>query len=222
MIKKLILYISIVLIFTGCQTKENTLTNIPKEDLIIKNEEPPVDTYVDDNPIKLALYEGKNKVTSYKTTLSDLKDIAVFNIYYTDIDRLDSSNIKNNYNKYYSLYENINDYKNGFYITFEADGQKLEKLILDASSTYHFWPYMYIYLYDDINQLPNTYYSHLKEKDFNENTIISSIKLFLAEETYKITSPITITAFTYNDEEDFTEDNKYRGISSYTVVIETK
>ena len=55
-----------------------------------------------------------------------------------------------------------------------------------------------------------------------DNTIISSIKLFLAQEGKKITSPITLTVFTYDSDDDFTEDNHYRGISSYTVIIETE
>ena len=83
-------------------------------------------------------------------------------------------------------------------------------------------PYLYIYLYDDVNQAPNTYYSHLEMKDFNDSTIISSIKLFLAQEGIKITSPITMTVFTYNGDEDFDENNRYRGNSSYTIIIDIK
>ena len=127
-----------------------------------------------------------------------------------------------NYLKYYNQYENIKNHKTGFYISFEAEGKTIEQLILDPSAKHAMTPYLYVYLYDAVNQKDGAYYSHLEPVDMKEDTIISSIKLFLAEETYKITSPITITAFTYNDEEDFTEDNKYRGISSYTVVIETK
>ena len=81
---------------------------------------------------------------------------------------------------------------------------------------------MYIYLYDDINQTPGTFYSHLEPEDMKDNTIISSIKLFLAQEGSKISSPITLTVFTYDGDEDFTEEKKYRGISSYTINIETK
>ena len=98
----------------------------------------------------------------------------------------------------------------------------MESLILDASSTYALQPYMYVYLYDDVNQAPNTYYSHLKKEDMNEKTIISSIKLFLAYETEKISSPITLTVFTYDTLDDFTEDNIYRGNSSYTIEIDLK
>ena len=56
----------------------------------------------------------------------------------------------------------------------------------------------------------------------NESTIISSIKIFSAETGTKITSPITLTVFTYDNLDDITEDNHYRGNSSYTITINTK
>ena len=226
--KKIILILTILLILTGCNTKptnnettnnseiQNNETNNNIEEQQQKN------IYIDDNPIKVALYENNNIVKSYSTTLSNFKDIAVFDIYYTNIDKASESTTKNNYLKYYNEYENINDYKTGFYFTFEADGKKIEHLALDPNSQHAMTPYLYIYLYDDVNQEPNTYYSHLEPKDIKDNTIYSSIKLFLAQEGSKITSPITMTVFTYNDESDFDESNKYRGNSSYTITIDIK
>lgn len=215
--KRIILFISIFILLTGCQSKEeNTFKEIDIDETI------KTDNYVDNNPIKIALYENNYKVKSYSTTLSNFKEIAVFNIYYTNIDKLDSSNIKYNYQKYYNTYENIDNYKTGFYITFEAEGKKIEQLALDPTSKHAMTPYLYIYLYDDINQSPRSFYSHLEPTDMKENTIISSIKLFLAQEGSKISSPITLTVFTYDSEDDFNKDNKYRGISSYTIEIKTK
>lgn len=215
--KKIILFITIFLILTGCEDKDKkTIQEIDLDETIKINE------YIDNNPIKVALYEDDHIVKSYHTTLENLKDIAVFNVYYTNKEKLDSTNIKYNYQKYYKLYENIDNYKTGFYISFEANGKKLEQLVLDPTSEYAFAPYLYIYLYDDVNQKPGAFYSHLSENDMKDNTIISSIKLFLAEKVEKITSPITLTVFTYDGDEDFTEDNHYRGISSYTIIIETE
>lgn len=204
---------------TGCIDKnidDNSMDAEINIDETIK-----IDEYIDDNPIKVSLYEGKNKVKKYETTLGNFKDFAVFDIYYTDIDTLDSSNTKSNYKKYYSMYENIDNYKTGFYITFEAEGKTIEKLILDPSAMHSMAPYVYVYLYDDVNQVDGTYYSHLESKDMNDDTIISSVKLFFAHKGTSITSPITVTVFTYDSEDDFTEDKYYRGISSYTVNIET-
>ena len=223
--KKIILFLTLITILTGCQSNNNLtneISNIPTiADEIIEDipEEP---EYIDNNNVKVSLYNGKNKATSYSITLTGKKDIGVFDVYYTDIEKLNSSNTKTNFLKYYNEYENIENHKNGFYITFEADNKKMESLILDASDTYNLEPYLYVYLYDDIHQEPNTYYSHLKKKDMNESTIISSIKLYLAYEVEKITSPITLTVFTYDTEDDFDEFNLYRRNSSYTIEIETK
>ena len=217
MIKKTILLITTIFLLIGCQNNENHNidTNINIDDAI------KMDDYIDDNPIKVSLYEGKNKVKNYQTTLGNFKDFAVFNIYYTDIDKLDSSYTKYNYKKYYNQYKDIDNYKTGFYITFEAEGKTIEKLILDPSAQHSMAPYVYVYLYDDVNQPDGTWYSHLEPKDMKETTVISSIKLLFAHKGTSITSPITVTVFTYDSEDDFTEDKYYRGISSYTVNIET-
>ena len=219
--KKITLLLIIIFILTGCQKQNNEFKN--ESNISNKQEtEQEIDSYQDKNPVKVALYKNSKKVTSYSTTLSNFKDIAVFDVYYTDIDTVDNNTTKSNYQKYYNEYQNIENNKNGFYISFKADGKIIEHLVLNPKSKHAMTPYLYVYLYDDINQEPNTYYSHLEPEDVNEKTIISSIKLFLAQEGSKITSPITLTAFTYDTEDDFTEDNKYRGNSSYTIEIDLK
>ena len=222
--KKIIIYICLISLLSGCQKNNpnNEIHNAEiNQDNIIENNTK-VEQYIDNNSVKVALYEGKSKITSYSTTLANFKDIAVFDIYYTDIDKLDSSNTKSNYQKYYQEYENIDNHKTGFYISFEAEGKTIEHLVLDPTSMHAMTPYLYIYLYDDVNQTPGTYYSHLEPDDMNDSTVISSIKLFLAQQGSKISSPISITVFTYDGIDDFTEDNKYRGNSSYTIEIKTK
>lgn len=220
--KKTILLITLILFLTGCNIynkQDNNLSNTTQQNEI---DIPKEEIYTDTNNVKVALYQGKNKITSYSTTLSNFKDIATFQAYYTNIDFLDSSNIKYNYQKYYNMYEDISNHKTGFYISFDAEGKTIEQLILDPSAKHAMTPYLYVYLYDGVNQKDGAYYSHLEKEDMNENTIISSIKLFLAQEGSKISSPITLTVFTYDGMDDFTEDNKYRGNSSYTITIETK
>ena len=212
--KKIFIVLSI-LILTSCKTyNESSYKEIFIDDTIIDN-------YIDNNPVKIGIYENTNLIKKYKTTLSNFKDIAVFNIYYTNIEKLENSNIKYNYQKYLNNYQNINNHKNGFYIKYKAEDKIIEELILDPNSMHKMAPYLYVYLYDDINQTKETFYSHLENKDINKNTIISSIKLFTAHKGTSITSPITLTAFTYDTENDFI-NNKYRGTSSYTIEIEIK
>jgi len=214
---KKILFILTIILLTGCSNQLET----PYKEINIDNTIK-IDEYIDNNTVQIGIYENTNLVKNYKTTLSNFKDIAVFNIYYTNKEKLDSSNIKYNYQKYLNNYENISNHKNGFYIKYEAEGKIIEELILDPKSMHKMAPYLYVYLYDDINQTPGSFYSHLENSDMKDNTIISSIKLFTAHKGTSITSPITLTAFTYDTEDDFTKDNHYRGTSSYTIEIETK
>lgn len=214
---KKILFILTIILLTGCSNQLET----PYKEINIDNTIK-IDEYIDNNPVEIGIYENTNLVKNYKTTLSNFKDIAVFNIYYTNKEKLDGSNIKYNYQKYLNNYENISNHKNGFYIKYEAEGKIIEELILDPKSMHKMAPYLYVYLYDDINQTPGSFYSHLENSDMKDNTIISSIKLFTAHKGTSITSPITLTAFTYDTEDDFTKDNHYRGTSSYTIEIDTK
>lgn len=222
--KKIILFITILLILTGCQTEKHSNTQTSNNEIPNNQQEEQISEekkYIDNNPIKVALYENNSIVKSYTTTLSNFKDIAVFDIFFTNEEHVNGKTTKENYLEYYNKYDNINNYKTGFHFSFEADSKQIEHTVLDPSSKHAMTPYLYIYLYDDINQKPNAYYSHLEPEDMKENTIFSSIKLFLAQEGIKITSPITMTVFTYDSEDDFTEDNHYRGQSSYTIKIET-
>lgn len=213
--KKIILIFTIFILLTGCnKEKNNTYKDILIDDTIT------IDNYIDDNPIKVALYQDNKRINSYNITLGNFKEIGVFNVYYTNKEVLDSSNIKYNYQKYLNSYENIDNYKTGFFISYEAEGKKIEQLVLDPSSKHAMAPYMYVYLYDDINQAPNTFYSHLEQEDIKDNTIISSIKLFFAHKGTSLTTPITLTVFTYDSKDDFTSDGHYRGTSSYTIKID--
>lgn len=213
--KKIILTINILILLTGC-TK---LNNYTYKDILIKNTT--IDNYIDNNPIKISLYQDNTKITNYNITLENFKDIGVFSVYYTDKDILTTSNTKYNFKKYYQEYSNIDDYKIGFYISFYVNDKHIEQLILDPTTTYAMSPYMYIYLYDDVNQLDGTFYTHLESNDVNNKAIYSSIKLFLAQNGMDITSNITLTTFTYKSKDDFTNNNHYRGKSSYTINIKT-
>ncbi len=221
--KKIFAIISLLTLL-GCtnekiQENNQTINNQNKNE-IIENEidEPEI---IDENPIIVGLYKDKSLVKTAKTTLGNHKDIDSYYVYFTNKETLDTTNAKTNYHKYYQEYENIDNYKIGFHISFEVEDKLIEKTIIDASSTHSMGPYLYVYLYDDINVADGIWYSHLEPEDITEDTILSSIKLYLAGEGSKITSPIELTVFTY-DEDDLDESNNYLGDNSYTLIIETK
>ena len=207
-----ILLLIILLLITGCKKEEQ------KEIIEEKQEEIIEEKYVDDNPITIGIYENDiSLVKDFKLNNYSNNEV-IFSFYYTNIENLGNRRQKENWNKYFNEYQNISNYKIGFHFSFYVGEEKIEKTILKPD-TYAFNPYFYIYIYDDINQPDNTFYSHLEETDINENTIFSAIKIFLVEPDL-ITSPITFTVFTYNDLDDFDENNHYRGNSKYNIDIE--
>ena len=219
---KKILLILIIIFMIGC-TKEDDeeikriekLINDPPQAEVEKE---PV--YIDVNPIKVGFYKnGKLVKSPYKNKFSNKKDIAVFDIVYTNKENLGSTNLKNNWYKYYNEYTHIEDYKTGFYISFETKDKKYESLIKDPSKQHALHPYLYYYIYDGVHATGR--YTHLSMSDLKDNTIYSTIKVYLHLNTNEIISPITLTVFTYKDDNDF-KDGYYRGNSSYTVEIVNK
>ena len=211
--KRYMLLLLVILLLTSCKIKKQENINIPK---INENITTP---YVDTNPIKVGLYNNNTLIKTFKSAPAYHKDIAVFNVVYTNEETLENSGIKYNFNKYYKQYNNIDDYKIGFYINYKAEGKEVEETILDPSKMHVMDPYLYVYLYDDIHQLDGAWYSHLEDKDMKEDTMITSIKLFYANKPELIELPIKLTVFTYKGKEDFNEENKYRGNSFYTIEI---
>lgn len=175
-----------------------------------------IPAYVDDNPIIVGLYADGNLVDNYTTAKENDKDI-VFSVCYTNDAKLNSQYIKYDWDKYYNQYSNIDNYKIGFHFSFYSGDQEITGNIL-GPDIYHFEPYFYIYLYDDIHQADGAWYSHLETSDVNDSTIFSSIKIYLVD-TSGITSPIQLTVFTYGSQDDFDADGNYRGKSKYTINI---
>lgn len=218
--KKKFILLLLILSLTACTNKQldkKIIDDEKKEENTITEPVEPV--YIDDNPIKLGLYKNGKLVTEYKDTFKDNYDIASFDVYFTNESDVGSTNTKYNFNKYYQNYENIDNYKIGFYVSFVSEDQKIEKNILSPKDMYTLSPYIFNYLYDDIHQPDGAWYSHVEQKDVNDNTIYSSIKLYATDKGHKISSPITLTVFTYDSTDDFDENGFYRGNSAYTVTI---
>ncbi len=217
--KKIIFVLTVPLLLTGCfdKVEEKEISDNKEEEVVEE-----IDSYIDDNPITVGLYINGKLINEYNTTFRNDMDIASFDVYFTNDEDVGSSNTKNNFKKYYNNYENIDNYKIGFYVTFNANGKKYEKVVLDSDCEFALTPYIYLYLYDDIHQPDNTWYSHVTKEEEKSDTIFSSIKLYLAERYDEIESAITLTVFTYDGEEDFDEQGYYRGKSSHTVIINNK
>ena len=215
--KKLITRFFILLFLIGCKDNkidmEKTTSNSNSHEE--KTEEKEI--YIDDNPIKLGLYMNKKLTSEYKSNWLKLKDICSLEVYFTTVNEISISKQKEAWNYYYNTYQKIDKYKVGYNVSFIAEGKKINKTILKPSDVNDFAYYVQIYLYDDINQVDNTYYSHLTDDNYNDNSILSSIKITAGSGIEYVESDINITVFTYDDD-DF-DNNEYRGGSKFSTII---
>ena len=223
--KKIILVLLIILL-TGCsfnlkkEMKETDDTgNIEEQEEV---EEEIEDVYQDDNPLKIAFYQGSNsvykKVSVFKSPLNSFKDIGIFSIILDDKDEV-RGNYKELYNNVKNSYPDFK-FKIGYNISFTLkDGSSYDENILKPIDLfdYTFSDYLYIWLYDDINT--SGWHSHIEEKDYNENTVMSSIKLMSTALSREAVDGFNITVFTYDSDDDFDDDDHYRGNSKFTLKI---
>lgn len=220
MTKKIFVLIIFIGVLTGCTIKEDEPI---KEVKVEKQSDDYVDPYIDNNPIILGMYQNNNNqrtlLSTYESPLTIYKDIISLETYYTK-DKTFTGNQKELWNQYLSNYESVSAYKIGYKIEFATAKETFSKNILSPKDTESIFNYIQIYLYDDINQ-ESSYYSHITEEEVTEKTIFTSIKLTASTYIDDITSPIIVTAFTY-DSDDFDESNNYRGRSSYKVTINRK
>lgn len=229
--KTLLLIITILIIAIGTLTInyykklsiENDNNDIQQE--TITNDDIKVETgeYIDNNPIKLGLYKyyGKNKerelIKEYSTNWQYHKDISSFEVYYTTNDYITGENQINTFDIYKNNYNNIDNYRIGYIINFLTTSKEINQTILSPKDTNNFFEYLEIYLYDDYHRTGG-WYSHTTEEEFNENTLLTSIKLTAGKFINEINSDITVTAFTY-DNDDFSKEGQYKGISKYSIII---
>ena len=100
-----------------------------------------------------------------------------------------------------------------------TDGLKVDRLLMKAGDEADYSEYVENYLYDDIHQVRNKWYSHLEPKDNSDSMILSSLKFTAGQKIEKVYSPMTVTAYIYTSDEDFDENGNYLGSLSYTVKI---
>ena len=221
--KKIVIILCTILLITGCQNNQEQKEEIMNENTT--KEKTIEEQYVDNNPIKVGIYmytnsyTNRKQLTEYSTSWNLNVDLCSLEIFYTNEPEIPGSNFKTLWNTYKNNYENIDNYRIGYQITFETKNQgTIDKYILSPKDTNDIYKYLQIYLYDDIHQEDGAWYSHITEEEYTNNNILTSIKLTGSTITDEITSDITLTAFTY-DEDDFDEKNQYRGISKSTITI---
>ena len=221
--KKMIYLSVIILILTGCKKE---LTYEKKGELGKKKEiieEKKEEVYIDNNPIKIAFYEGNGgiyrKISAFKSKVEGFKEIGIFSILLSDAEEIEGNSRKKLYDELSKNYEDFSNYRIGYSVRFETpDGEVFENILKPKTyNSYPFGDYLYVWLYDDINTIG--WHSHIEEEEYQDTTVLSSIKLMWAPNANQISSDVELTVFTY-DEDDFDELNHYRGNSKYSIIIE--
>lgn len=184
--------------------------------------------YVDENEMQIGLYidEGSTKrlVDKYYCDFSAENVMGIFYAIPTKEEVVNGEDFKSIFDTYYNRYENKEKYKIGYNIKFELkDGRVIDETILNPDDAFYMFPKVQCYLYDDINLIPGRPYYHITQDIMTEDRICSSIKLVGDKESKNIISPIELTVFTFDGEDDFTPiTRKYRGNNKYTIYIYKK
>ena len=222
--KKIMFLLVIVIMATGCFThKKNVVkkSSSNKKEIIKKEE------YKDDNIMPISIYKDNGykltQLNDYQSSFNNSEDIGIFQLYPSKEKEITVSTSFpiDFYNTWNSIDKN-NEYKIGFNLKYSLkDGRNISHNILIPSDTMHddYLKYIIPYLYDDYVHINDSWYSHLEQKDYSDDTYYTSIKLYANGMANQIASKIKLTVFTYNGKDDFDSNNEYRGNSSYSISI---
>ena len=220
--KKIFIILIFILILSGCKNNkiEKKEVKKEKEEKVVEKK----DEYTDLNNTPIGLYVEKgNKlelVTEYKTNIKSITDIGVFQIYPSKEEEVIlNSKFGNDFYEKWTLLENYQNLKIGFNLKYTLDnGEEVTHTILDPTTTMKTgYEFIVAYLYDDYKNRNSSFYSHVEETDYNDETLFTSIKLF-SNNTDSVTSKIKLTVFTYDTLDDLV-DSEYRGNSKYEISI---
>ena len=221
-IKLLFLLLSILLVTACGKTEEQVeVKEEPKKQMQEVEVSAPI--YTDDNTSPISFYslQGNKliKLTEITKRLNIEEDIGIFQIYPSNENEilLNKSFAESFYDEWQKYNQN-NNIKIGFNIKFNLVNEEISYNIFDPSNTFDKWEYLMNYLYDDYANRGKGFYSHIEENQYNESTLFTALKIQSSYQCNEIISPIQVTVFTYDTEDDF-ENNEYRGNSKQTFTI---
>lgn len=211
--KRIICCLLCLILLTGCESTKSISKKVVKEEKIEVKK-----TYKDDNNMPISFYENNKKITTKKVVFEVGRDLGIFQVFPSNEDSID------NWNHFYdewSKYDTNHNTKIGYNVSFTTnDGKSISYNILSPTYSKEYDSYMMPFLYDDYNNRGKSWYSHVEENSYNENTFLTSIKLFANGDISNINSNINLTVFTYDTEDDFDPITKeYRGNSKATLVL---
>ena len=217
MYKKIIIVLVIIVLCCGCINTKKEEKKKKKVDVEY------VEHYKDLNNTPISFYSSNDsglvKLTKINKKLVSMEDIGIFQIYPSDEETISlNGGFGNSFYDEWNKYNTNNNLKIGFNIKFSTDTEDISYNIFNPSNCMEKWEYLLNYLYDDYANRGKSFYSHIEENEYNENTLFTSIKLQSNDRALSIKNKILLTVFTYDTDDDF-KDNEYRGNSSSTLTI---
>ena len=219
--KKIIVLIIGIFFLTGCfeVAEDNPIKKEPKKEEV-------KEVYKDTNPVKVGLYNYTgNKFVLYKDYSANIKpktDINTFQIVFNNEDEVSFSG--NRYDFIKSSWDEIKEKcKLGIMLEYDTLNEgHIKHVIYNPDNILEHDHYIQIYLYDAIAHRNDKWYSHITKEEFNENTYITSFKLYAHDKIDEVVFPVKLSVFTYDSDDDFDESGNYRGNSIYTININKK
>lgn len=221
--KKTFILLFIPLLLCSCQKEKpnleiKTVTPEIKEEVLIPD-------YQDSNTTPIGIYQLNGNILTKLTTITKKpvieEDLGIFQVYPANDDSitLNNSFADSYYNKWLEYKQDTN-LKLGFNIKFHLNnGENVSFNILSPDDCMKRWEHLMTYLYDDYANRGKSFYSHIENNEYNENTLFTALKIQSSAQIDEIDSKIQLTVFTYDSEDDFDENQEYRGNSSYTLNI---
>ncbi len=221
--KKILLIIVLLLIVCGCSnTKSNVEEKVVKPN--VQKEEVKQD-YVDQNNTPIGIYQLNGNTLTKLTTITKKpvieEDLGVFQVYPSNDNNISlNTSFGQSYYEHWQGYKKDTNLKVGFNLKFHINtGEDVSFNILKPDDCMIKWEHFMNYLYDDYVNQGKGFYSHIENKDYNENTLYTAIKIQSSYQVAEVDSKVLLTVFTYDTEDDFDDKGEYRGNSKYTMTI---
>ena len=191
-------------------------------------------------PDMIRLYEHRRIVRDeFRTRWVKGTDIGVFYAYPVEQETVESIPFMDLFKKYWYVFPQADRYKIGYNVLIRLQsGKTIDKVIrLPKDSpkdpAADFYPFIEIYVYDNLNRIPGPTFYHLEESSTFANTIMTSIKLTAGARSDEVES-IQLTVFVFDVGDTVGEDGgadggsgtefdsvtgKYIGKASWTIDV---
>lgn len=163
----------------------------------------------------------------YKTAWVTGKDIGIFYIYPTRREVLDPMPFKDQFLTYWNLFPNSKEYKIAYDLSFTLKSSEVVNLVIRAPKdcpkdpNAYFYPFIEVYVYDNLNRIPGPTFYHLEESSTHPETIMTSIKLTAGTRSSEVVS-VKLTAYIYKEGDFDPATGHYIGQTQCEVAVQKK